>query len=138
MPDRKNLASQPATSAPQESDCSRPGSGPMADRIPNITVYTHENRRALFYDDLLRGKLVMINFMSIETDVLCSGRDSMPAAHDDDRINRSPTDGLGCAARRDIPPAEFHPPAPNSDASSVSQACSSQRVMLSSSPIQRR
>jgi len=31
-------------------------------------VITHENRKALFYDDLLRGKTVLIHFMSIRGD----------------------------------------------------------------------
>src|SRR6267378_3695361 len=34
------------------SDCSRPLNGPHAHYFPNVVVYTHEGRRALFYDDL--------------------------------------------------------------------------------------
>jgi protein SCO1/2 len=48
------------------TDCSRPLNGPY--NFPNVVVYTHEGRKALFYDDLLRRKMVMINFMSIKTD----------------------------------------------------------------------
>jgi len=33
--------------------------------FPNVLVCSHENRRALFYRDLVQGKTVMINFMSI-------------------------------------------------------------------------
>jgi protein SCO1 len=47
-------------------DCSRPHNGPLAHLFPNIVVQTHEGQRALFYDDLLRGKIVMINFMSVK------------------------------------------------------------------------
>ena len=50
------------------ADCTRPLNGPHAYYFPNVVVYTHEGRRALFYDDLLRGKTVMINCMSIEND----------------------------------------------------------------------
>ena len=52
------------------SDCSRPRNGPYAHHFPNVVVYTHEGRKALFYDDLLRGKTVMINCMSIKNDAI--------------------------------------------------------------------
>jgi protein SCO1/2 len=52
------------------SDCSRPLNGPYAHHFPNAVVYTHEGRKALFYDDLLRGKTVMINCMSIKNDAV--------------------------------------------------------------------
>jgi len=52
------------------SDCSRPLKGPYAHHFPNVVVYTHEGRKALFYDDLLRGKMVMINCMSIKNDAV--------------------------------------------------------------------
>jgi protein SCO1/2 len=51
-------------------DCSRPLNGPYAHRFPNVVVYSHEGRRALFYDDLLRGKMVLINCMSIKNEAL--------------------------------------------------------------------
>jgi protein SCO1/2 len=50
------------------SDCVRPRSGPKSDYFPNVVVVTHEGQKALFYDDLLRGKTVMVNFMSIKGD----------------------------------------------------------------------
>ena len=50
------------------SNCSGPLNGPNARYFPNVVVYTHDGRRALFYDDLLRGKMAMINFMSIKND----------------------------------------------------------------------
>jgi protein SCO1 len=46
--------------------CVSPPNGPKSEYFPNLVVVTHENRRALFYDDLLRGKTVLINFMSIK------------------------------------------------------------------------
>jgi protein SCO1 len=56
--------------APSGPDCSRPLNGPYAYHFPNVVVYTHEGRRALFYDDLLRRKTVVINCMSIKNDKL--------------------------------------------------------------------
>lgn len=44
--------------------CKRPGVGPMAPYFPNVVVLTHRNEKALFYDDLLYGKIVTINFFS--------------------------------------------------------------------------
>ncbi len=36
---------------------------PFADRFPNVVLKTHEGRNVRFYDDLLKDKIVMINFM---------------------------------------------------------------------------
>ena len=36
---------------------------PFADRFPNLVLRTHEGRNVRFYDDLLKGKIVLINFM---------------------------------------------------------------------------
>jgi protein SCO1 len=56
-----------ASEQPDES-CARPLRGPHADYFPNVVVSTHEGQKALFYDDLLRGKLVMINCMSVTSE----------------------------------------------------------------------
>jgi protein SCO1/2 len=48
--------------------CSQTHSGPHADYFQNVIVYTHEGQKALFYDDLLRGKIVLINFMSVQNE----------------------------------------------------------------------
>ena len=42
---------------------------PLAGYLPNIELTTQENRRVRFYDDLVRGKVVLINFMY----ATCSG-----------------------------------------------------------------
>ena len=39
------------------------GANPFADRFPNLVLKTHEGKNVLFYDDLLKGKIVVINFM---------------------------------------------------------------------------
>ena len=51
--------------AAQDPACERPARGPKADYFPNLVVTTHEGERALFYDDLLAEKTVLINCMSV-------------------------------------------------------------------------
>lgn len=46
--------------------CQKPRSGPMAGYFPNVTVVTHRGEKALFYDDLLRGRIVTLNFLSTQ------------------------------------------------------------------------
>lgn len=43
---------------------------PFADRFPNVVLKTHEGKNVRFYDDLLKGKVVMMNFMY----ATCKGR----------------------------------------------------------------
>jgi protein SCO1 len=54
------------THSSQPAACVSPPNGPNSEYFPNVVVLTHTNRKALFYDDLLRAKTVMINFMSIK------------------------------------------------------------------------
>ncbi|MBA3242622.1 MAG: SCO family protein [Acidobacteria bacterium] len=58
----------PATE--KDSRCVRPDAGPYADYFPNVVVHTHDGRKALFYQDLLRGRSVLINCMSIKNEML--------------------------------------------------------------------
>lgn len=51
-------------------NASRPRNGPYAHHFPNLIVHTHDGQRAWFYDDLLRGRIVMINCMSTRNDAL--------------------------------------------------------------------
>lgn len=53
---------------------SRPAPGPRARQLPNFALTTHEGQPVRFYDDLLRGKLVLINFMYTRCDGLCPGQ----------------------------------------------------------------
>ena len=55
---------------PSADDCVRPPRGPYTDYFPNLVVETHEQQKALFYDDLLRGKTVLINCMSVTNDAV--------------------------------------------------------------------
>lgn len=57
-----------ALGVPAAEDCERPARGPDARRFPNHVVVTHEGFRALFYDDLIAGKTVVIHCMSIATE----------------------------------------------------------------------
>ncbi|MEM7354200.1 MAG: SCO family protein [Acidobacteriota bacterium] len=54
--------------AAQDPACERPARGPKASYFPNAVVTTHEGERALFYDDLLAEKTVLINCMSVRGD----------------------------------------------------------------------
>jgi protein SCO1/2 len=40
-------------------------------RFPNVTLLTQDNRRVAFYDDLVKDKIVMINFFFIECTGIC-------------------------------------------------------------------
>lgn len=70
-------------------DCSRPQIGPYAHHFPNIIVQTHEGQRALFYNDLLRGKMVMINCMSVRNEAL------LPVTENLARVQRLVRDRIG-------------------------------------------
>ncbi len=50
------------------------GGGPRAAYLPNFALTTHRGERVRFYDDLLRGKLVVINFMYTRCGGLCPGQ----------------------------------------------------------------
>jgi len=41
--------------------------------FPNVTVVTHEGRKARFYDDLIKDKIVTINFMYADCEGICPG-----------------------------------------------------------------
>ena len=41
--------------------------------FPNVTLTTHEGKKVKFYDDLLKDKIVIINFMYVKCDGKCPG-----------------------------------------------------------------
>jgi protein SCO1/2 len=46
----------------------------LAERsFPNVTLTTHEGKKVKFYDDLLKDKIVIINFMYVKCDGTCPG-----------------------------------------------------------------
>ena len=47
--------------------------GPRADYFPNYTLKTHEGKEVKFYDDLIKGKVVVINMMYAQCTGICPG-----------------------------------------------------------------
>lgn len=46
----------------------------LAERsFPNVTLTTHEGKQVKFYDDLLKDKIVLINFMYVKCEGICPG-----------------------------------------------------------------
>jgi protein SCO1/2 len=45
---------------------------PGADRFPNVVLTTQDGEQVRFYDDLLKGKIVAINFIYTQCDFTCS------------------------------------------------------------------
>lgn len=39
--------------------------------LPNVPLVTHEGKRVMFYDDLVRGKIVALNFFFAKCDEIC-------------------------------------------------------------------
>ncbi|HEY8160564.1 MAG TPA: SCO family protein [Methylobacter sp.] len=56
-----------AAASAESQSCKKPG-GPSEKYFPNIVVMTHTGRKAWFYDDLIKGKIVGINFMSVKSE----------------------------------------------------------------------
>ena len=63
-PLRSSLWLDPFQDPMPAGECARPLNGPYAQHIPNVVVRSHDDRNALFYNDLIRGKTVMINCIS--------------------------------------------------------------------------
>ncbi len=49
-------------------DCLPLGAGPNAGWLPNVEVITHRGERALFYNDLLLDRRVLVHFMSVRNE----------------------------------------------------------------------
>lgn len=62
------MADQNVQDQNEPQDCGRPSTGPKSAYFPDLVLVTHENKKALFYDDLLKGKTVLVHFMSIRED----------------------------------------------------------------------
>lgn len=62
------LGGSQALLADPDEACQRPDRGPNADHFPNVVVTSHDKQQAMFYDDLLRGRTVMVNCFSIAHD----------------------------------------------------------------------
>ncbi|MFY9825762.1 MAG: hypothetical protein WAM82_30590, partial [Thermoanaerobaculia bacterium] len=64
----KAIPAIPALALGMQDDCERPARGPNAGDIPNHVVITHQGAKALFYDDLVAGRTVVLHCMSIATE----------------------------------------------------------------------
>ena len=64
-------AATPSSSVPVENKSSRER---IRERhFPNLLLTTHEGRKVRFYDDLLKDKIVLINFMYVKCEGVCPG-----------------------------------------------------------------
>lgn len=52
----------------EDCRCVSPHKGPGAGYFSNAIVQTHDRGKVMFYNDLLAGKIVLVNFMSIESE----------------------------------------------------------------------
>jgi protein SCO1/2 len=73
MKDRRELLAAGAVALPAIAlglgeDCERPARGPNAADFPNHVVISHQGAKALFYDDLVAGRMVVLHCMSIATE----------------------------------------------------------------------
>ena len=41
--------------------------------FPNVTLTTHDGKKVKFYDDLIKDKIVLINFMYVKCEGICPG-----------------------------------------------------------------
>lgn len=65
----KPEAKAPATYTPKRTKSTRQR---MAERnFPNVVLTTHEGKKVKFYDDLMKDKIVIFNFMYVKCDGVC-------------------------------------------------------------------
>ena len=62
-------ASVPTASTPDDDSRAQT----QARYFPNVELVTHEGRKVRFYDDLIKDKIVLINFMYAECTGICPG-----------------------------------------------------------------
>lgn len=71
------MAPLAAVAAAQEAQAPVPAPRPTMREIirnryfPNVTVVTHDGRRVKFYDDLIKDKVVLLNFIYAECEGIC-------------------------------------------------------------------
>jgi protein SCO1 len=62
-----------AVARPHEARTRTHTSGPGARHFPNVLLRTHEDRAVRFYDDLMKGKTVLLTFMYASCEGICPG-----------------------------------------------------------------
>jgi protein SCO1/2 len=66
-----SMDATPGASKPTQSELSRQRIQRL--HLPNVTLVTHDGKRVKFYDDLIRGKIVTLNFFYTKCDEVCPG-----------------------------------------------------------------
>jgi protein SCO1/2 len=57
------------TTGPTQSDLARQRIQRL--HLPNVPLFTHEGKRVMFYDDLIKNKVVSLNFFFARCDEIC-------------------------------------------------------------------
>ncbi|TFH22460.1 MAG: SCO family protein [Myxococcales bacterium] len=65
-------SSEPVVEASVEARVTRSGTS-VSDRLPNFELRTHEGRPVRFYDDLVKDRTVLVNFMYATCTGVCPG-----------------------------------------------------------------
>lgn len=65
-------------------------SGKLSDRFPNITLRTQDNKPVRFYDDLVKDKIIIVNFMYTRCPGIC-----MPTAFNLAKVHKFLGDRVG-------------------------------------------
>ena len=65
-----SLAPAPAATKPQ-TQSARARQRIQEQHLPNVPLITHEGKRVLFYDDLVKNKKVSMNFFYANCDEIC-------------------------------------------------------------------
>jgi cytochrome oxidase Cu insertion factor (SCO1/SenC/PrrC family) len=60
-----------ALAASSPAPAPTPGEASPSDRIPNTALIDQDGRKVHFYDDLVKGRVVLINFMFTQCDAYC-------------------------------------------------------------------
>jgi protein SCO1/2 len=70
----KEVSAQVITGNQQLKAANKSSRELMAERnFPNVTLTTHENKKVKFYDDLIKNKIVIFNFMYAQCEGICPG-----------------------------------------------------------------
>ena len=68
------LVARAETPAPRAADMNASARERIRElHFPNVLLTTHEGRKVRFYDDLLKDKIVLFNFMYVKCDGVCPG-----------------------------------------------------------------
>ncbi|HKY26381.1 MAG TPA: SCO family protein [Pyrinomonadaceae bacterium] len=67
------VAAQVARQAQETKRVKTPRERIAERNLPNITLTTHEGRKVKFYDDLIKDKIVILNFMYAKCEGICPG-----------------------------------------------------------------